>query len=90
MLYSAYRFLLWAGVVGLVVGLYALLPSATAYPLPPEVASSFTLVSGYMRSLDFILPVSTAFGLLVFILFFEVLVFLYNRALWLIKLIIQG
>lgn len=87
MTWGAIQLLMWGFIVAVIAGAYALLPAASAYPLPTEVGDAIALIAGYMKMFEFILPVDLLFNMVGLIFTFEVAIFAYQRAIWVLGLI---
>lgn len=86
MTYGAIQFLQWATIAALVGAAYLLLPSAESYPLPNEVGDAIALFASYMKTFEFIFPVTLLFNLVALTVTFEIVIFVFKRAIWIISL----
>lgn len=67
------------------LGLFALLPVAS--PLPPEIGDAVYLLVGYLRVMDFILPIGTLFTIVVIWVNFELILFLVGIIKWVVPIL---
>jgi len=70
-----------------VVGGFAILPDATAHPVPPGLRDGITYVYSIFAAFDFILPIRTVLDLFLLTISFDIAVWAWSFVRWVISIV---